>query len=82
MLSVNMLEAKSSLSRLVHAIEQGQHAEIIIARHGRPAAKLVPIQALPTAERIGVAKGLFEIGESIDQDNDAIAALFLGQSIG
>jgi len=37
-----MLEAKSSLSRLVEALEQGEEQEIIIARNGRPAAKLVP----------------------------------------
>ena len=31
MQSVNMLQAKSSLSRLVEAIEQGQEREIVIA---------------------------------------------------
>lgn len=35
---VNMLEAKSSLSCLVDAIEQGREREIIIARNGHPAA--------------------------------------------
>ena len=39
-----MLEAKSSLSRLVEALEQGEEQEIIIARNGRPAAKLVPMK--------------------------------------
>ena len=29
---VNMLEAKSSLSRLVEAVEQGQVPEVVIAR--------------------------------------------------
>ena len=42
MQSVNMLQAKSSLSRLVEAIELGQEREIVIARNGRPAARLVP----------------------------------------
>ena len=32
MQSVSMLQAKSSLSRLVEAIEQGQEREIVIAR--------------------------------------------------
>jgi antitoxin (DNA-binding transcriptional repressor) of toxin-antitoxin stability system len=36
MQTVNMLQAKSSLSRLVEAIEQGQEREIVIARNGRP----------------------------------------------
>lgn len=44
--TVNMLQAKSSLSRLVEAIEQGEEREIIIARNGRPAAKL-DISSLP-----------------------------------
>ena len=41
---VNMLEAKTHLSRLVDAVESGAEKEIIIARNGKPAAKLVPIE--------------------------------------
>ncbi len=78
MQSVNMLQAKSSLSRLVEAIEQGQVHEIVIARNGRPAAKLVPIDTLPTGKRIGVAKGQFEVPEGIDAYNDEVALLFQG----
>lgn len=78
MQSVNMLQAKSSLSRLVEAIEQGQEREIIIARNGRPAAKLVPMDTVPRGMRIGVAKGLFEVPDSIDAHNDEVARLFLG----
>lgn len=77
MQSVNMLQAKSSLSRLVEAIEQGQEREIIIARNGRPAAKLVPMDAVPAGKRIGVAKGLFEVPDSIDASNEEVASLFL-----
>ena len=76
--SINMLQAKSTLSRLVEAIEQGQELEIIIACNGRPAAKLVPINTLPTNKRIGVAKGKFEVPDSIDAHNHEIADLFLG----
>ena len=43
MTTVNMLEAKTSLSRLVEAVESGAESEIIIARNGKPAARLVPI---------------------------------------
>ena len=38
---VNMLQAKSNLSRLVEALEQATERKIIITRNGRPAAKLV-----------------------------------------
>jgi antitoxin (DNA-binding transcriptional repressor) of toxin-antitoxin stability system len=78
MQSVNMLQAKSSLSRLVDAIEQGQEREIIIARNGRPAAKLVPIDRMPDGQRIGVAKGMFEVPDDIDVHNEEVARLFMG----
>jgi antitoxin (DNA-binding transcriptional repressor) of toxin-antitoxin stability system len=78
MQSVNMLEAKSSLSRLVQAIEQGQEREIIIARNGRPAARLVPLDTAPATRRIGIAKGQFEVPDSIDAHNDEVARLFMG----
>lgn len=78
MKSINMLQAKSSLSRLVEAIETGQEKEIVIARNGRPAAKLVPVGAGSPGSRIGVAKGKFDVPESIDLHNDEVARLFRG----
>lgn len=77
MRSVNMLQAKSSLSRLVEAIEQGQEREIVIARNGRPAARLVPMATVAAGKRIGVAKGEFEVPDSIDARNEDVARLFL-----
>ncbi len=78
MRSINMLQAKSSLSRLVEAIEQGQEREIIIARNGRPAAKLVPMDTVPAGKRIGVARGKFKVPDSIDAHNEEVARMFLG----
>lgn len=82
MQAVNMLEAKSSLSRLVQAIEEGREREIIIARNGRPAARLVPLENTPVERRIGVAKGRFTVPESIDEHNAEVAALFTGNDLG
>jgi antitoxin (DNA-binding transcriptional repressor) of toxin-antitoxin stability system len=73
-----MLQAKSSLSRLVESIEQGQEREIVIARNGRPAAKLVPMDSIPVGKRIGVAKGKFKVPDSIDAHNKEVTRLFLG----
>jgi prevent-host-death family protein len=78
--TVNMLQAKSSLSRLVEAIEQGHEREIVIARNGRPAAKLVPVDSAPSGKRIGVAKGMFVVSDSIDSHNDEVAQLFMGEA--
>jgi antitoxin (DNA-binding transcriptional repressor) of toxin-antitoxin stability system len=78
MQSVNMLQAKTSLSRLVEAIEQGEEREIVIARNGRPVARLVPMDSGPAGKRIGVAKGLFVVPDDIDAHNDEVSRLFLG----
>jgi antitoxin (DNA-binding transcriptional repressor) of toxin-antitoxin stability system len=78
---VNMLEAKSSLSRLVEDVETGRETEIIIARGGRPVARLVPLEpAVPVEQRIGVAKGAFEVPDDIDAHNDVVASLFHGDA--
>ena len=79
--SVNMLQAKSTLSRLVEAIEQGNEREIVIARNGRPAAKLVPIDTALPGQRIGIAKGVFDVPADIDASNDEVAKLFLGGAV-
>lgn len=77
---VNMFEAKSSLSKLVEAIENGREREIVIARHGRPAAKLVPLDRPSSGKRLGVAKGRFEVPDTIDTHNDEVARLMAGTS--
>ena len=78
--TVNMLQAKSSLSRLVEAVELGQSPEIVIARNGRPAAKLVPVDFAAAGKRIGLAKGKFEIPDDIDAGNADIFAMFEGDA--
>ena len=78
MTAVNMLEAKTHLSRLVEAIEQGREREIIIARNGRPVARLAPLEESPAQLRIGIARGEFEVPDDIDVNNEEVARLFLG----
>jgi len=78
MRTVNMLEAKSTLSRLVEAVESGSESEIVIARNGRPAARLMPLKAVSTSKRLGIAKGKFEAPDDIDVHNDLILTLFHG----
>ena len=78
--TVNMLDAKSSLSRLVHALETGQASEFIIARNGRPAARLVPLATPPIdrQRRIGAARGSFVVPDDIDTANAAVRVLLDG----
>ena len=73
---VNMLEAKTHLSRLVEAIETGAEAEVVIARNGRPVARLTSLQTPERPRRLGIARGQFVAPESIDAANTLIADLF------
>lgn len=54
-----MLEAKTTLSKLVDAVESGAEKEIIIARNGKPAARLVPVETVRKPIRLGLAKGKY-----------------------
>jgi len=77
---INMLDAKTSLSKLVQALESGAETEFVIARNGRPAARLVPL-AQPRADRsrrIGIAKGRFVVPDDIDPSNPEVRTLFEG----
>jgi prevent-host-death family protein len=78
MSTVNMLEAKSNLSRLVEAVESGAEEEIIIARNGKPAARLVPIARTKLGKRLGAAEGLFKVPPADKQLDAQIAKLFNG----
>ena len=78
MQTINMLEAKTHLSRLVESLENGAEDEILIARHGRPVARLLKFEQTDASSRIGVAKGLFEVPDDIDVHNDEVARLFQG----
>lgn len=75
---VNMCEAKTGLGRLVEAVSTGRQREIILARNGQPAARLVPLEEPVAGQRIGVAKGKFEMpdDDDIDAHNDEVAQLF------
>lgn len=76
---VNMLEAKSSLSKLVEAVESGAEAEIVIARNGKPVARLVPYKPQRAGQRLGAARGQFVVPDDFDADNQQIEDLFLGK---
>jgi prevent-host-death family protein len=77
---VNMLEAKSNLSRLVEAVESGAETEVVIARNGRPAARLVAVRPPRQGRRLGVAKGKFKVPDDIDADNAIVAELLAGKA--
>jgi prevent-host-death family protein len=78
---VTMHEAKANLSRLVDSIESGTEAEIIIARNGRPAAKLVALEKKRRPILFGLAKGKFTYPDDFDVDNAMIETMFQADAV-
>jgi prevent-host-death family protein len=64
MKKVNLYAAKTNLSKLVEEVESGK--EIIIARNGRPVARLAPIENAPKVRKLGTLKGKIKISEDFD----------------
>ena len=62
---VNIHEAKTSLSQLVARVEAGE--EIVIARAGKPAARLVPLSKPQTRRRLGLLAGRLVIPDDFDR---------------
>jgi prevent-host-death family protein len=69
-MKVNMHEAKTHLSRLVERAAAGE--EIVIARAGKPAAKLVPYREAAEERKLGTLRG--EIWLAPDWDSDEVNA--------
>lgn len=73
---LNLYDAKSQLSSLVEEAAAG--AEIVIAKAGRPRAKLVAVRAT-TRRQPGRAKGKIRIAADFDAPlPDDVLAGFLG----
>ena len=62
MSTVNVHEAKTHLSRLLARVEAGE--EIVIARSGRPVARLVGHRSGPVVRRFGALKGRLTVDDS------------------
>lgn len=78
MSTVNIHQAKTHFSKLVDAALRGE--ETIIAKAGKPAAKLVPIKAGKPARTPGFLKGKIKIAADFDAPlPDDVLAAFEGR---
>jgi len=72
---VNVHEAKTHLSRLLERVEQGE--EIVIARNGKPVARLVPDTPPPAPRRTGYGSWRGRVDMThFDEADEEIARLF------
>ena len=62
---INIHEAKTHLSRLIEDVAGG--SEILIAKGGRPMARLVPLRRDDSPRRPGLLKGKLRISEEFDR---------------
>lgn len=74
---VNIHEAKTHLSRLVERAAAGE--EIVVAKAGRPMAKLVRYEKPKVAREMGGWEGRVWIADDFDELPDEIAAAFRGE---
>jgi len=74
---VNVHEAKSHLSRLLDRVEAGE--EILIARAGRPVARLSPYKAEDTPRVPGVWRGRVHIADDFDELPEELTRAFNGE---
>lgn len=80
MTQVNMLQAKTELSKLVRKLESGEENIIYIARNGNPVAQITLINKAPAKKRIGIARGKLSVDdEAFDSLDDEIAGMFQEQ---
>ncbi len=71
---VNMHEAKSTLSRLVEKVAAGE--EVVIAKAGKPVAKLVKYDREPRP--LGLLDGKIWIAEDFDEPDQELIDSFYG----
>ena len=75
---INIHEAKTHLSRLVEQAAAGR--EIIIAKAGKPLARLVPLAVPVRAKKLGLLKGQIKVPDNFNEPLDKeTLALFKGK---
>ena len=77
--TVNHYEAKTNLSQLVERAARGE--EIVIAKAGRPLARLVPLANRTSPRPLGLLAGEVEVGADFDDAlPDDTQLVFAGQA--
>ena len=64
MKQVNIHEAKTHLSRFIDEVEAGE--EVIIAKAGKPVARLLPIRGKGRRRRLGLLDGKLKIPDEFN----------------
>jgi prevent-host-death family protein len=72
---INIHDAKTHLSRIVEEVAAGK--EVVIAKAGKPMARLVPMKQGVTKKRLGMLKGKIKVPADFnDPLPEAVIRLF------
>ncbi len=74
--TVNIHEAKTHLSRLIERVEAGE--ELVIARAGRPVARLVPFRQRTAPREPGLWRGSVSLAPDFDHTSESVLDGFEG----
>ena len=75
---INVHDAKTHFSRLLDRAQDGE--EFLIAKAGRPVARLGPLAGRPKKRRLGLLDGKLRIPDDFNEPlPDAIVAAFEGR---
>ena len=75
-MQVNIHDAKTNLSKLLEKAEAGE--EVVIARDGKPIAKLIRFEKTKVKRKLGTAKGKVWIADDFDAPMPEFEQLFYG----
>lgn len=73
----NIHQAKTNLSKLIEKTQNGE--EVIIAKAGKPIAKLVAYKENLKPRKMGLWKGKIWVADNFDDEDKEINKLFYGE---
>ena len=74
---INIHQAKTNLSKLIEQVNSGD--DVIIAKAGKPVAKLIRYTKLKKNRVPGLWKGKIWVSDNFDDEDEEINNLFYGE---
>ena len=76
MQTINIHQAKTQLSKLIEKTQKGE--DVIIAKAGKPVAKLIAYKEPLKPRKLGLWKGKVWVADDFDEESEEINELFYG----
>ena len=79
MTQINMLQAKTELSKLIVMLENKEEEQLLIARNGVPVATLSLYTPPKHKVELGKFEGKYDVPDDIDDSNEDVLSLMGGE---